>query len=195
MILYVILGIIGLLVLYFFSIYNKLQQLKVRIGASIQEIGNQLKRQAELIPNLSEAVKGYLKHEKGIFEDLTNARKAVAEAVSSGDVDKMAKAGAESSRVLGALFALVENTPEIKGSILVQDLMANLRDSSDKIMYSRRLLVELSAQYNMMLVTIPTSLVASIFGFKPEKGLVTPLEGEHLEVFAEETKTPKVDLG
>ncbi|PIS21620.1 hypothetical protein COT51_01770 [candidate division WWE3 bacterium CG08_land_8_20_14_0_20_41_15] len=183
-----------LLVLYALSIYNKLQGLKVRIVQSIQEIGNQLKRQAELIPNLVEAAKGMMKQEKGIFEDLTNARKSISEAASSGDVDKMSKTAEVSSKLFGSFFALMESNPAIISSTVVQDLMANLRDSSDKLMYARRLLIELTTQYNTMLVTIPSSLIASLFGFKAEKGLSTPMEGEHVTVSSEETKTPRVSL-
>src|SRR3990170_1430454 len=89
--------ILGLLVLglivYVISTYNWLATVRTRIQASVQEIGNQLKRQAELIPNLEESAKGYLKHEKDIIKTLADARKAVTEAVSSGDVDKMSQAG------------------------------------------------------------------------------------------------------
>lgn len=183
-----------LIVLYALSIYNKLQSLKIRIVQSIQEIGNQLKRQAELIPNLVEAVRGMMKQEQGIFEDLTNARRAINEAVSSGDIEKMSKSAETSGRLLGSFFALAESNPAIVSSGVTQDLMANLRDSSDKLMYARRLLIEITTQYNMMLVTIPSSLIASLFGFKAEKGLSTPLEGEHVTVSTEETKTPKVSL-
>src|SRR3989344_8894691 len=83
------------LVLWVISEYNFFVSSKARIKASVQEIGNQLKRQADLIPNLESSVKGYMKHEKGIFKDLTDARKAVAAAVDSGDLQKMSEAGAK----------------------------------------------------------------------------------------------------
>ena len=83
--------------------YNFFVATLARIKASVQEIGNQLKRQADLIPNLESSVKGYLKHEKGIFEDLTSARKQIANAVESGDVQKMADAGSKLHEVYTAL--------------------------------------------------------------------------------------------
>lgn len=177
---------------YIVSVYNKLSQSKVRIGASIQEIGNQLKRQAELIPNLSKASEKYLSHEKGIFESLAEARKAVSAAVKSGDSAEMAKAGELSGRALGGFFAFAENNPEIKASGPIQELMANLRDSSDKVMYSRRLLIDLTADYNTVLQVVPSKWVGSLFGFASERGLTTPKEGAHLEVSESELKTPKI---
>ncbi|PIZ49446.1 hypothetical protein COY29_01830, partial [Candidatus Woesebacteria bacterium CG_4_10_14_0_2_um_filter_39_14] len=85
MIIYLVI-FLAVLVLWVISVYNFFVSSRTRIKASIQEIGNQLKRQADLIPNLEESVKGYLGHEKGIFEELTNARKAISQASKSGDV-------------------------------------------------------------------------------------------------------------
>lgn len=167
---------------------------KVRIKASIQEIGNQLKRQADLIPPLVDSVKGYLKHEKEIFNELTEARKAILQATSQNDPQMMINAGEKTRKTLGKFYALVENTPQLKGVEAVTKLMDELRDTADKIMYSRRVLIDLSADYNTALVTFPNNLVAKIFKFQPEKGLTTPEEGEHLEVSLKEIKTPKVEF-
>jgi len=182
------------LLVYFVSVYNQFQTLKTRIRASIQEIGNQLKRQSELIPNLVESAKGYLKHEKGIFKDLTAARKIVAEAVESGKTERMLAAQDVIQKVLGSLRVVVESNPEIKAAQIVSKLMDELRDTSDKVMYSRRTLIDLTADYNRMIVTIPSNIVASVAGFKPEEGLKTPMSGGQLEVTQEETKTPTVKL-
>src|SRR3970040_376920 len=91
----IILVIVGAVALWVVSIYNFFVSSKARIKAAVQEIGNQLKRQAELIPNLESSAKGFLSHEKGIFKMLTDARKAVASAVESGDLQKMSDAGAK----------------------------------------------------------------------------------------------------
>ena len=80
---WIILTVLVVLVLYIVGFFNSLKTLQVRITASIQEIGNQLKRQSNLIPNLIESVKGYLKQEKGIFEDLTSARKSIDSAMEN----------------------------------------------------------------------------------------------------------------
>ncbi len=190
-----ILGIILLvIVFYFLGTYNKFVTTKTRIKASIQEIGNQLKRQAELIPNLIDSVKGYLKHEKGIFEAITEARKAILDAANKNDPQLMVDADAKFRSTLGEFKVILENTPELKAVEAVTKLMDELRDTSDKIMYSRRILIDLSADYNVMVVTIPSNIVARLFNFKAEKGLSVPEEGQHLEVSDEEMKSPKVKL-
>ncbi len=185
---------LALLVFYVIGVFNQLQTLKVRIRASIQEIGNQLKRQMNLIPNLIDSAKGYLKHEKTIFDKLTEARKTVAEAVTSGDVSKMAKSQETIQKVLGSLKVIVESNPQLQAAGVVTNLMDELRDTADKVMYSRRTLIDLSADYNQKIVTFPSNLVAKMLGFKQEAGLKTAEMGEALEVKPEETETPKVDL-
>ena len=191
-----LIAVFGLVILFFYviGIYNALNTLRVRINASIQEIGNQLKRQAERIPNLTNSAKGYIEHEQGIFDKLTEARKMVATAVESGDPEAMIKAGSNVSQMLPTIQAVFESNPQIKASEIVSELMNNLRDTSDKVTYSRRLFIDLTADYNQKIVVFPSNLVAGIFGFKAEKGLTTPDEGDHIKVSAEETKTPEVDL-
>ncbi len=191
---YIILGAVILLSLWVVSIYNFFVSSKTRVGAAIQEIGNQLKRQAELIPNLESSAKGYLKHEKGIFDELTSARKAVTGAIQSGNLKKMAAAGEQLSELLPKLQVIVESNPEIKGSEVVKNLMDDLRDTSDKVMYARRLLIDLTADYNVKRVTFPSNLVANAFNFQELKGLETPTSGAFTTVSTEETKTPKVSL-
>jgi len=181
-----------LIIFYLISTYNFFVSSKARIKASIQEIGNQLKRQADLIPNLVSSAKGYLKHEKGIFEKLTEARKTITKAVESGDVRKMSEAGSKLAALLPDLKIVVESNPEIKGSEVVTNLMNELRDTSDKVMYSRRLLIDLSADYNVKRVSFPSSVVASMFSFEEMKGFDTPIDD--MKVDSSEMKTPKVDL-
>lgn len=191
---YIILAIAIILVFWVVSIYNYFVSTKTRIGASIQEIGNQLKRQSELIPNLEASAKGYLTHEKGIFEELTSARKAISSAVESGDVKKMADAGKMLSDVLPKIQVVVESNPEIKASEVVSNLMDELRDTSDKVMYARRLLIDLTADYNVKIVTFPSNIIAGIFNFEKQKGLETPEGGPELKVSESETKTPKINI-
>lgn len=188
--------ILVLIALYVFSLYNKFVTLKTRIKASIQEIGNQLKRQAELIPNLVSSVKGYMKHEAKIFKDLTEARKSIMTAVQKGDAQQMVDAASQVTKALPAIQAVFESTPELKAAGPTTKLMDELRDTSDKIMYSRRTLIDLTADYNILIVRFPSNLIANIFSFKEEQGLKMPEEAkaEATEVKKEETKTPKVDL-
>jgi len=189
--------LIAAMAVYIFSAYNKFVTIKTRIKASIQEIGNQLKRQADLIPNLVSSVKGYMKHESKIFKDLTEARKMIMAAVKSGSAQKMVDASVAASKALSPIQVIVESTPELKAAGPTVKLMDELRDTSDKVMYSRRTLIDLSADYNVMVVRFPTNLIANLFKFEQETGLKMP-EGareEATEVKKEELKSPKVDLG
>ncbi|MEK7521183.1 MAG: LemA family protein [Patescibacteria group bacterium] len=189
---YILIGATVLIGGYLLYVYNTLSTFKVRVRASIQEIANQLKRQADLIPNLESSVKGYLKHEKGIFKDLTDARKSVVAAQKSGSLAQAEKASEKLAAVLPQIRIAVESNPEIKGSTVVTNLMDELRDTADKVMYSRRTLIDLTADYNTMLVNFPSNIVANMFGFRQEKGLETPESLDNLKVTSEETKTPKI---
>lgn len=191
---YVLLIIGVILLIWAATTYNFFVGSKARIKAAVQEIGNQLKRQADLIPNLEESTKGYLSHEKGIFEMLTQARKAIASAVDSGDVQKMSEAGSQLAQVLPSLRVAVESNPELKASEVVIKLMDDLRDTSDKIMYARRLVIDLTADFNVKRATVPSNIIANMFGFAELPGLITPQEGEHMEVGQEDLETPKVKL-
>ena len=117
-------------------------------------------------------------------------------AVKSGDAQKMVDASAIAGKALGSIQVMVESTPELKAAGPTTKLMDELRDTSDKVMYSRRTLIDLSADYNVMIVRFPTNLIAQMFKFKQEQGLKMPegAETEVTEVKKEELKSPKVDL-
>ncbi len=189
-----ILGIIVIAVLYVVSIYNSLQTIKTQITASIQEIGNQLKRQASLIPNLMESVKAYMGHEKGIFQMLTDARTLSAKAQQTNNAQDIDKAIDKIQSVVPAINVLVESNPEIKADATVGKFMDELTDTADKLMYARRSLIDLSQSYNQKLAIFPSNLVANMFGFKPEKGLGVAMSGAHLEVSDAEAQDVKVDF-
>ena len=153
-----------------------------------------MKRQVDLIPNLEASVKGYLKHEKSIFDKLTDARKSVSEAVKTGNLNNAQDAAGKLTQLIPALQVLVESNPELKANTTVASLMDELRDTSDKVMYSRRTLIDLTADYNQMLVTFPSNVVGNLFGMKQEKGLEMPESGEFLKVSRDEVKSPKIKL-
>ncbi len=183
-----------LVAVFVWSIFNKLQTMRVRIKASIQEIGNQLKRQADLIPNLQNVVKAHLSHERGVYETLAKARSKITSALQSGDLKEMADAGDFMQKSVMPIMATFEDNPEFKAAELGQNLMENLRDSSDKVMYSRRLLIDLTADFNTVLAVFPSNLVGKVMGFVPEKGLEMPESGSYRQVTVEETQTPRVEL-
>jgi len=189
---FILIGFIAIVVIWVFATYNKFVTIKTRIGASIQEIGNQLKRQANLIPNLEESAKAYLKHEKGIFKELAEARKAVTEAVRSGKMEAAEAANEKISALIPSFRAVLESNPEIKGAEVISKMMDELRDTADKLMYARRTVIDLSADYNVSLKVFPSNMIAKLFGFGEEKGIATPTEGAHISVDEAETKDVKV---
>lgn len=191
-----VIPIIILVIIFFYvlAVYNKMAAMRVRIKASIQEIGNQLKRQAELLPNLQALVKGATKQEREIFKMLTEARKIITEAIKSGS-DKAIDASQEFlQKTLDQLKITVESNPQIQSINAIISIKEDVRDTVDKIMYARRVLIDLSADFNVMQVTFPSKIVAGIFGFKEAEGLKTPTTGAFLEVSEEETKPQKLDL-
>lgn len=191
---YIFIILLALLIYWVISTYNFFVSSKARIKASVQEIGSQLKRQFDLIPNLEESAKSYLKHETGIFEALTEARKAISSAVKSNDVQQMADAGSMLSQVLPKIQVVVESNPELKASGVIEKLMEELRDTADKVMYARRLVIDLTADFNVKRVAFPSSVVARMFKFDELPGLITPEKGEFMEVNRKETESPKVNL-
>lgn len=191
---YILLVLAVVVVVWVVVTYNFFVSSKARIKAAVQEIGNQLKRQADLIPNLESSAKGYLKHEKGVYRDLTDARKAIGKALKSGDPQKMADAGSQLASLIPNIQVIVESNPELKASEVVSKLMDELRDTSDKVMFARRLVIDLTADYNVKRVSMPSNIVANMFKFEELPGVITPQEGEHVEAKGEDLKTPKVDL-
>lgn len=190
----IILGILFIAALWVLTTYNSFKTLETRQDASIQEIGNQLKRQASLIPNLEASVKGYMKHEKEIFKDLTDARKLASEA-SSTDTKKLDQLEGKLRTLIPKLQVIVESNPQIKSDTVVTNLMQELRDTADKLMYSRRVVIDIAQQYNQMLVTVPSNLIGSMFGFKKMTGLSMPAgAGDATTVSEEETKDVRVNL-
>ena len=189
-----ILIIAAVLVVFIIGTYNTLQRLKTQIKASIQEIGNQLKRQASLIPNLEASVKGQMKHEKAVYKMLADARKSVTKADQSGNIEDINTAIENIQSLIPKIQVVVESNPELKSNETVTKFMDELTDTADKLTYARRSVIDLTQSFNEKLVVFPTNLIAMIFGFKEERGISTPMTGDHVEVSSSETKSPKVEL-
>jgi len=192
----ILIAVAGVVVLWLVSTYNKFVALKTQIEASIQEIGNQLKRQADLIPNLVESVKGYMKHEKDIFKDLTDARKMVMDVVSKKGSNAQALVDASTAlqQAMAPIRAVFESTPQLQAVGPTSKLMDELRDTADKTMYARRTLIDITADYNMMVVQMPSNIVAMLFNFSKQPGLKLADMESATSVSSEETKNPKVSL-
>ena len=168
--------VVVLLSFYIVIVYNWLQSTLTRIKISLGEIGTQLKRQSNLIPSLETSTKVYLKNEKEIYQSLVEAKKAVDAAVGGSDLARVDLAADRLSALLSKLQDLVEGNPKIKGVKDASRLMDELRDTTDKLTYARRVLIDLSADFNAKLAAFPNNIVAGMFGFKTETGLTTPLK-------------------
>lgn len=165
MTLYIVLAVVAVLALFFWATYNGLVKLKVRVDEAWSDITVQLKRRADLIPNLIETVKGYAAHEKSVFEEVTAARTSVMNATQQGPA-ATAKAENQFEGALKSLFAVAENYPDLKANQNFLQLQNELVDTEDKIQASRRFYNGGVRDLNTKIQQFPANLVASMFGFK-----------------------------
>lgn len=159
-----LLGLVG----FFAAMYNSLVRLNIKAGEAWSGITVQLKRRADLIPNLVNTVKGYAAHESGVFEKVTAARASVVNAVDAGPA-AAAKAEGELTGALKSLFAVAESYPDLKASQNFMDLQANLTDTEDKVSASRRFYNSTVTQFNTKRKTFPTNIFANMLGFTADK--------------------------
>jgi len=157
-----ILGLGVVFVLFLIGTYNGLVVLKARIQEALSGIDVQLKRRADLIPNLVETVKGYAKHQKGVFENVTKARSSLMGATS---LQEKAEANNQLSGALKSLFAVAEAYPDLKASSNFQDLQRQLEDTEDKVAYSRQFYNANVLEYNTRIMVFPSNIIASMFAF------------------------------
>ena len=152
-----------LLVLYLVGMYNGFIILRTRIQEALSGIDVQLKRRADLIPNLVETVKGYAKHEKEIFENVTKARASMMKADS---LQEKAEANNMMTGALKSLFAVAEAYPDLKANTNFQDLQRQLEDTEDKVSFSRQFYNSNVLEFNSKVQLFPGNLIAGMFGFK-----------------------------
>ncbi len=148
--------------LWFFSTYNSLVSLKVRIDNAWSQIDVQLKRRYDLIPNLVEAVKGYMQHEKDTLERVIKARQQAVDA--SGIKDK-AQAENFLSQTLKSLFMVVERYPDIKANQNVLKLQEELTSTENKISFARQYYNDEVGRFNTSIALVPANIVAGACGF------------------------------
>lgn len=179
---WIIIAVVGVVVLYLWSLYNGLVSLKTQIEEAWAQIDVQLKRRADLIPNLVSTVQGYAKHEKSIIEAVTSAHKAM---LSAGSLMSKAKASDALSGALGRLLALAENYPQLKANENFVQLQKELSDTEDKVAYARQFYNNSVMEFNMKIRLFPNSLLASSLGFS---------EKEFFGATDAERKSVKVDF-
>ena len=163
---WIILGASFLIILYLWSLYNGLVTSRMRIKEAWSGIDVQLKRRADLIPNLVETVKGYAKHEKEVFERVTKARAALLSATTP---QAKGKANRGLTAALKTLFAVAEDYPNLKASENFRDLQRQLEDTEDNIAYARLFYNSNVLDYNTKIKIFPNVLLAQKFGFKEEE--------------------------
>jgi len=160
----VIVGIIVLMALMMLGIYNGLVRSRVRTREAWSGIDVQLKRRADLVPNLVETVRGYASHERATFENVTRARSMLQQA--SGPA-QAAEANNQLSQALRSLFAVAENYPDLKASQNFMDLQNELSDLEEKIAYARQFYNRNVTDFNTRIQVVPNVFIANMFGFQP----------------------------
>lgn len=162
--LWIVLGIVVILIFWFVAVFNGIVSLRNRTQEAWSDIDVQLKRRHDLIPNLVETVKGYAKHEKEVFEKVTEARASAMQAKGAKDVSAKENVLADA---LKSVFAVAENYPQLKASENFQKLQDELTDTENKIEASRRFYNGNVRDFNIKIQTFPNSMVAGMTGSKP----------------------------
>jgi LemA protein len=183
-IVWIILGVVAVIVIGGILIYNGLVQRRLRIREAFAQIEVQLKRRWDLIPNLVNAVKGYMGFEQSVLENVTQAR---ANAVSAGAQGPAQQAAAENALTgtLRSLFAVVENYPDLKANQNVLELQEQLTTTENQIGFARQHYNAVVLDYNTSIATIPNVLIAGPLGFRAE---------EFFDAEPEASQVPRVDL-
>src|SRR3974390_1709847 len=189
-VLVIALGLIGFVI----SAYNKLVTLRNRYRNAYAQIDVQLKRRYDLIPNLVETAKGYIKHERGTLEAVVSARNAAATAnaraaQAPGDAAAMKElSGAETALTgtLGRLFAVAEAYPDLKANATMAALMEELTSTENKVAFARQAYNDAVMSYNTSRETFPTNIIAGPFNFAAPEMFVI--------VKPEEKEAPKVSF-
>ncbi|MBN1478226.1 LemA family protein [Candidatus Sumerlaeota bacterium] len=180
----VVAAVVFLLILWVVAVFNGLVRLKNRVENAWSQIDVQLKRRYDLIPNLLETVKGYLKHERETLENVTKARQ---QAIDAKGVADQAQAENFLSQTLRSLFAVTEAYPDLKADQNMARLQEELRSTENKIAFSRQHYNDEALQLNNRVQMFPGNIVAGMFGFKEREFFEVELE--------QEREAPKVSFG
>lgn len=170
---WIIIVLVALLAIIFIYYFNRFIVLGNRIDNSLAQINVQLKKRADLVPNLIKTVKGYAKHERKIMADVTKARK---ELVSARTLEKKMKAGSELQAALKSIFAIAENYPDLKANKNFLELQRELAAIEDKIAYARQFYNDSILTYNNTVEAFPGNAFASIYKKKKKPFLQIPTE-------------------
>ena len=175
-------GVFAIVVIMFIYYYNRLVSLSNQIDNSLSQIDVQLKKRADLVPNLLASVKGYMKHERGVIAEVTNARKAL---LGAKTIESKVQAGNQLGNALKSIFALAEGYPQLRASENFMHLQQELTAIEDKVAYARQFYNDGILTYNNTCTTFPGKMFASIYSKK---------EKPFLKITAEERAVPKVSF-
>lgn len=179
----ILLIVVVILVIVFIGIYNTLVRLRKRCDNGWSQIDVQLKRRYDLIPNLVETAKGYLKHEREVLENVTKARQ---QAIDARGVKDQAQAENMLTSTLRSLFAVVENYPDLKANQNMMAVQEELVSTENKISFARQHYNDCVLDFNTKTETIPSNIVASMFNFRQRDFFELEDEGQR--------EAPKVDF-
>ena len=166
MVLWIVLAIVVLLIIFIIGIYNNLVRLRQKVKNSWSQIDVQLQRRFDLIPNLLETVKGYMNHESEVLTKVSELRTSWANA---GTVREKAELDNQLSGALKTIMAVSENYPNLKANQNFSELQQELQNTENKISFSRQFYNDSVTMYNTKLEVVPSNIIASMFGFKPEE--------------------------
>lgn len=179
---YIALAIVAVIAIFLVSLYNKLAKLKLVVNEATADIETFLKQRYDMIPNLVNTVKGYAKHEKETFVELTEMR---SKAMSAEGLGAKAEYEAKISQAVTKIFAVAENYPELKADKNFLDLQQNLKAMEDNIQKSRRFYNGTVRDFNTIIAVFPNNLIAGILGYK---------DMPFFEASEEEKKNVKVEF-
>lgn len=174
----VLIILFGVLIVFVIGIYNNLVRLRNRCQNAWAQVDVQLRRRYDLIPNLVETVKGYAKHEREVFQKVTEAR---SQAMNAGTVKEQGTAENMLTGALKSLFAVVENYPDLKANQNFLMLQEELAGTEGKIAYARQFYNDIVMSFNTKQQVFPSNIVANMFNFN---------EKEYFEIEEEEAKEP-----
>lgn len=160
-----IIAIVVIIALFLIVTYNSLVQLKQKVKNAWSQIEVQLQRRFDLVPNLTECVKGYMAHEKDVLEKVTELRSSWANAKS---IDEKVDLDNKLQNTLKTIMAVSENYPDLKANENFISLQNSLSEIEDKVSYARQFYNDAVTMYNTKIAVFPNNIVASLFGFKPE---------------------------
>jgi len=178
-------GIATVVVIWIIVVFNSFVRLKNQVKNAWAQIDVQLKRRTDLIPNLVNVVKGYAKHEREVFENVTKARAEALNAKDQGDIKKIANAENQLSGALKSLFAVAEAYPDLKANQNFLQLQEELTGTENKIAAARQYYNNMVLSYNNKRESFPSNIIAKIFNFE---------EKQLFEIEEKEKEVPKVEF-